>query len=97
MCSGMHNDMRIVMFGSDTLTCKPSSRSYYVTDTAPVPFEHRATLSTVSVFVRLFDLLRQVVGNQCLQPIPTAILNRLLVVPTFELQHVQRTAHVRIQ
>lgn len=54
-----------------------------------------AALSNVCVLVGAFDLFRQIVGNQCLYPILTAILNRLLAVSAFEPQHIQRTVHVR--
>ena len=64
-------------------------------DSLPKPLEHRAVLSSVRVLVGAFDFFRQTVGNQRSQPILAAILNRLLVVPAFELQHVQRTVHVR--
>ena len=52
-------------------------------------------LSSVRVLVDIFDLFRQTVVNQRLHPILAAILNRLLVVPAFELQHVQRAVHLR--
>ena len=54
-----------------------------------------AALSNVCVLVGSFDLFRQIVGNQRLHPILTAILNRLFVVSAFEPQHIQRTVHVR--
>ena len=59
------------------------------------PLEHRVAFLSVGVIVGIFDLFRQIVGNQRLQSILVAILNRLLVVPAFELQHVQRAVHLR--
>lgn len=61
----------------------------------PKPLEHRAALLSVGVIVGIFDLFRQIVGNQRLHSILVAILDRLLVVPAFELQHVQRAVHLR--
>ena len=60
-----------------------------------VAVERLWALSSVRVFVDIFDFFRQTVGNQRLHPILAAILNRLLVVPAFELQHVQRAVHLR--
>ena len=42
----------------------------------------------------LFDFFRQIVRNQGLPAYLAAILNRLLIVPAFELQHVQRTQFI---
>lgn len=61
----------------------------------PKPLEHRAALLSVVVIVGIFDLFRQIVGNQRLHSILVAILDRLLVVPAFELQHIQRTVRLR--
>ena len=52
-------------------------------------------LSNVCVLVGTFDLFRQIVGNQRLYPILTAVLNRLFAVSAFEPQHIQHTVHVR--
>lgn len=57
--------------------------------------EHRTALSSVSVFVGLFDSFWQAVGNQCLQLSLAVALIQLPVVPAFELQHVQGTVHLR--
>lgn len=52
-------------------------------------------LSNVCVLVGTFDLFRQIVVNQRLYPILTAILNLLFAVSAFEPQHIQHTVHVR--
>ena len=50
----------------------------------PKPLEYRAALLSVGVIVGIFDLFRQIVGNQRLHSILVAILDRLVVVPAFE-------------